>query len=129
MEATYRGDETYSVSCAGDACVGDEVRFERAVFAGSFRKPVFVGYELLTGVIVADSYGKAKQQHTFTIRTEDGSEIRIKGRNLYRHGVWRKPWADEGERRKVLEEKHARGDKALAIREERRRLREEGLLD
>lgn len=129
MNATYRGDETYSIECTGDACVGDEVRFQRATFGGSFRRPVFLGYELVTGKIVADSYGEAKQQHTFTLLRDDGSTLRIKGRNLYRNGVWRKPWANESERAKALAEKHARGDRARALREERRMAREAGLLD
>lgn len=126
---TYNGDETYTINATGDACVGDEVRFERAVFGGSFRKPTFLGYELVTGKIVADSYGKAKQQHTFTLALSDGTTLRIMGRNLYRNGLWRKQWADESERTRVLAEKHARGDKARAIREERRMAREEGWLD
>lgn len=124
-DPTYAGDDEYSIRCTGDACVGDEVRFERATFTGGsfgrFRsKPKFAGFETVTGKIVRDSYGADKQQHTFTIEHSDGSTLRIKGRNLYANGTWRKPWADERERHAVLNEKHTRGDRARADREARK---------
>lgn len=117
--SNYTGDATYTVRCTGDAVVGDEVRFERATFTGSFRNAKFAGFETVTGKIVKDSYGKDKQQHTFTLALEDGSELRIKGRNLYANGTYRKLWADESQRRAAAEEKHARGDSARAIRASR----------
>lgn len=120
QNSTYVGDDEYSVSCIGDACVGDHVRFERATFTGSFRNAKFAGFETVTGEIVADSYGRDKQQHTFTVRQADGSLLKIKGRNLYKNGTWRKPWADESARHDVLGEKHARGESARAAREIRR---------
>lgn len=91
----YNGDNEYSVSCTGDAVTGDEVRFERATFSGSFRNAKFAGFEQITGKIVKDSYGKDKQQHTFTLELADGSKLMIKGRNLYANGTWRKPWENE----------------------------------
>ncbi len=112
----FGGDEEYSVWCTGDAVVGDEVRFERAKFAGSFRNAKFAGFERLTGKIISDSYGRDKQQHTFTLALVDGTEVRIKGRNLYANGLYRKPWADEAARGEVQIEKHARGDVARAAR-------------
>lgn len=117
--SNYTGDATYTVRCTGDAVVGDEVRFERATFTGSFRNAKFAGFETVTGKIVKDSYGKDKQQHTFTLALDDGSELRIKGRNLYANGTYRKLWADESRRRAAAEEKHARGDSARAIRASR----------
>lgn len=114
--SNYAGDEIYSVRCTGDAVVGDEVRFERATFTGSFRNAKFAGFETVTGKIVKDSYGKDKQQHTFTLALDDGSELRIKGRNLYANGTYRKLWADESCRRAAADEKHARGDVARATR-------------
>lgn len=119
-ESTFNGDDVHNIKAAGDCCVGDRVAFERATFTGSFRKPKFAGFQLVVGEIIADSYGREKQQHTFTLRLADGSTTRIKGRNLYANGVWRQPWADEAARREVLAEKHARGDAARAAREERR---------
>ena len=120
-ESTYSGDDDYHINCTGDCVVGDEVRFERAVFSGSFRRPTFVGFEIITAKIVNDSYGPDKQQHTFSLKTEDGDNILIKGRNLYRNGVYRKPWEDEAARDIIVDEKHKRGD---AARTERRLRRE-----
>lgn len=106
----YSGDEIYSIRCTGDAVVGDEICFERATFSGSFRNPIFAGFERITGKIIRDSYGRDKQQHTFTIETDCGQIMRIKGRNLYANGTWRKPWANAVARVLAADEKHARGD-------------------
>ena len=108
----YKGDNEYCIDATGDACVGDEVCFERALFTGSFSKPKFNGYEKIQGKIIKDSYGKEKQQHTFTIELDDGEKILIKGRNLYRNGLYRKPWIDEASRKECLDEKHKRGNEA-----------------
>jgi hypothetical protein len=122
-ESNYKGDKTYCICCTGAAVVGDKVRFDRAIFSGSCRKPTFAGYERVTGKIVRDSYGADKQQHTFTLRVggiHTGYELRIKGRNLYRNGVWRKPWPDEAQRQAAAKEKHNRGARARAKRFERK---------
>lgn len=119
-EATYRGDLEFSIECTGDCVKGDLVRFERATFTGSFKRPKFMGFELVTGEIVCDSYGAEKQQHTFTLKLPDESRIRIKGRNLYANGIWRKPWADETLRDIEAHDKHERGDFARAARDQRR---------
>lgn len=118
-ESTYVGDTDFTINCTGDAVNGDEVRFERATFTGSFRNAKFAGFEMITGKIVRDSYGRDKQQHTFTLELADGSSLCIKGRNLYKSGVWRKPWTDETARHAAVDEKHARGDRARAVREHR----------
>ena len=119
-DSTYSGDSDYNLNCTGDCVVGDEVRFERATFTGSFRKPKFDGFEMVTARIVNDSYGQHKQQHTFTLETEHGEKILIKGRNLYRNKVYRKPWENEEVRKMKADEKHERGDEARADRELRR---------
>lgn len=106
----------YTVDVTGDACVGDEVAFARATFTGSYRKPKFAGYEVVRGTIVRDSYGAKKQQHTFTIETDDG-QLLIKGRNLYSVLTLAKP-RDERERRAALAEKHERGEAARSAREQ-----------
>lgn len=116
----YRGDAEYSIDCTGDAVVGDEVRFDRATFAGSYRTPAFAGFERVTGKIVRDSYGRDKQQHTFTIELVNGDRLLIKGRNLYRQAVYRRPWTDEVERAAAQTEKHARGSLARAVRNSRK---------
>lgn len=117
--STYNGDETFTINTTGDCVVGDEVSFERATFTGSFRNAKFAGFELIQGKIVNDSYGRDKQQHTFTIELLDGSKMAIKGRNLYANGTYRKLWVDESQRGLVADEKHARGAKARAAREYR----------
>lgn len=118
----FNGDNEHTIRYTGDAVVGDEVAFERATFTGSFRNAKFAGFERIAGKIIRDSYGAAKQQHTFTIELLGGKTIRIKGRNLYSNGVWRKPWADESLRLAAVAEKHGRGDRARASR--RMRIRE-----
>jgi hypothetical protein len=110
----------FKVDCTGDAVCGDYVFFQRAVFNGSWRKPTFSHYEDVEGEIIRDSYGEAKQQHTFTILLPDGSTTRIKGRNLYRNGTERLLWIDEEERKAVAEEKHYRGSAARRMAAERR---------
>ena len=119
-ESTFAGDTDHCIDCTGDCVVGDEIAFERATFAGNFRKPKFAGFERVVGRIVADSYGADKQQHTFTLELAGGTRTFIKGRNLYRQGVWRKPWSDEASRHSVADEKHARGRVARAARERRK---------
>lgn len=114
--STFAGDAAHPICCTGDAVVGDQVAFERATFCGSLTRPKFAGFEMVTGTIVADSYGAAKQQHTFTIQRPDGSKTLIKGRNLYANGLYRAAWADETQRRHAADEKHARGDNARAAR-------------
>ncbi len=117
--STYVGDDEFCINCTGDAVVGDEVRFERATFSGSFRNAKFAGFEMITGRIVRDSYGRDKQQHTFTLELADGGELRIKGRNLYASGTYRKQWADQSFRHQATDEKHARGDRARDARSHR----------
>lgn len=118
--SSFTGDEIYSIRCTGDVCVGDHVAFDRATFTGSFRNARFAGFERVEGEIVRDSYGRDKQQHTFTLRLADGKEMHVKGRVMYREGTYRRPWADEAKRRAVLDEKHRRGDAARAARDERK---------
>lgn len=88
----------YDINCTGDCCVGDTIRFFNAA----------KGSEPFYGNIISESYGEAKQQHTFIIETVTG-RIFIKGRNLYKNGVLRRAWEDENERKAVLEKKHSRG--------------------
>jgi len=119
-DSTYQGDNDYVVNCTGDCVTGDQVRFERATFTGSYRNAKFAGFELVTGEIINDSYGAEKQQHTFTIQAANGDKIRIKGRNLYKNNVYRKTWDDESLRTQALIEKHQRGRAARSVRDLRR---------
>lgn len=116
MNDLFRGDEVYSIDCTGDAVVGDEVKFSKASFRGSWRHPKFDGYEIVEGKIIRDSYGSDRGQHTFTVEDSDGFTTKIKGRNLYRNGLYRKAWNDEDLRLEALEEKHSRGTEARQMR-------------
>ena len=115
--AKYSRPEGYGVCCTGDCCVGDEVAFFQSGKSG----------ERMFGVIKSESYGAAKQQHTFTISLISGENSMIKGRNLYENGVYRKAWANEEDRKLALEEKHTRGDKARAARVDRIAFKEASL--
>jgi hypothetical protein len=107
--------DEYTIGCTGDCCKGDEIAFFNAGKSG----------ERLFGVITAESYGAAKQQHTFTIDTEGPEGVmRIKGRNLYKMGVVRKKWPDEAARQAILDEKHKRGDEAREAAKARKEAKE-----
>jgi hypothetical protein len=120
QQPDFAGDRLYCVCCTGDAVRGDQVKFQRAVFTGSLTRPKFSHFETIEGLIIKDSYGLDKQQHTFTLQHADGTKTIIKGRNLYRNGTWRRAWADESARKAILLEKHQRGDVARAARTARR---------
>jgi len=122
------------VDTTGDAVTGDTVRFTEAVF-GRGRKPKFLGERTVTARIVSDSYGKQKQQHTFSLEVlasdgyrplEAGSTVRRKGRNVYRKGTERLEWDDEALRETARTEKHARDGLAREARDTRRRLKGAG---
>ncbi|XP_021902940.1 zinc finger CCCH domain-containing protein 62-like isoform X2 [Carica papaya] len=139
------GENKYPVSsfvlnCKGDACTGDVVMFEQNVYemfniASRAATGPPCGTRTVAGRIVKESYGAAKQQHTFTIEVlwSKGEKplaplhpLLIKGRNLYRLKTLRQRWEDEGERQKILMEKHLRGslarsDRELRIQEKERR--------
>ena len=121
----------YSIDCTGDVVVGDAIRFSESVFFGSYRKPQFVGDRFVEAVVTADSYGAARQQHTFTLAIlastgieplAAGTRTTRKGRNIYRNGCHRSPWADESTRRIEATKKHERGDAARAVRDARREM-------
>ncbi|KAK8608327.1 hypothetical protein V6N13_023753 [Hibiscus sabdariffa] len=139
------GEKKYPISsfvlnCKGDACTGDVVMFEQNVYemfnlASRSASGPPCGTRIVAGRIVKESYGAAKQQHTFTIEVlwSKGEKplsplhpLLIKGRNLYRLKTLRQRWEDEGERQKVLMEKHSRGslarsDRGVRIQEKERR--------
>ncbi|KAK8331259.1 hypothetical protein V6Z11_A10G063300 [Gossypium hirsutum] len=113
---------SFVVNCTGDACTGDVVMFEQNVYemfniASQSASGPPCGTRIVVGRIVKESYGSAKQQHTFTIEVlwSKGEKplsplhpLLIKAR-----------WKDEGERQKVLVEKHSRGSLARSDREVR----------
>ncbi|WP_415906842.1 hypothetical protein ACMXYX_17945 (plasmid) [Neptuniibacter sp. QD72_48] len=121
-----KATRSYAINSTGDCCVGDEVLFIERVWErkaiNRFGKManVLADYNLVEAKIIKDSYGKNKQQHTFTLQLKDGSKKLIKGRNLYGISVWRKKWKNEEERVGVLSEKHERGAAARQTRYERK---------
>ncbi|CAK8560486.1 unnamed protein product [Lathyrus sativus] len=124
---------SFVLNCKGDACTGDVVLFEQNVYemfnvASRSAGGPPCGTRVVAGRIVKESYGAAKQQHTFTIEVlwSKGEKslpplhpLLIKGRNLYRLKTLRQRWEDEEKRRKMLMEKHSRGFVARADREAR----------
>lgn len=119
----------YAFNCTGNVVTGDTILFTESVFGGSHRKPKFLGDRTIAGEVLHDSYGEAKQQHTFTLKVlasdgidspAPGSKILRKGRNIYRNGTYRMAWADEAERKTAQEDKYVRGDAARAQRARRR---------
>jgi len=119
----------YPIDATGDVVTGDTIKFTEAVFAGSFRKPIYLGDRVIEAEIIRDSYGAEKQQHTFTIRilrstgtdaVPVGTVTTRKGRNIYRRGVQRQIWQSEDARASEASEKHKRGDDARQAREQRR---------
>uniref|UniRef100_A0A804MT28 DUF7699 domain-containing protein n=2 Tax=Zea mays TaxID=4577 RepID=A0A804MT28_MAIZE len=117
---------SFCINCKGDVCRGDAVLFKQKVYEKSGKRHAkCIGNRIVAGKVIKESYGKQKQQHTFTIQVfwSKGPGklpplhlLLVKGRNLYRMMTFRQPWANEAERLKILEEKHNRGDDARRVR-------------
>lgn len=117
---------SFCINCKGDVCRGDAVLFKQKVYEKSGKRHAkCIGNRIVAGKVIKESYGKQKQQHTFTIQVfwSKGPGklpplhlLLVKGRNLYRMMTFRQPWANEAERLKILEEKHNRGDNARRVR-------------
>ncbi|XP_024026053.1 zinc finger CCCH domain-containing protein 62 [Morus notabilis] len=115
---------SFSINCTGDVCKGDVVLFRQKVYE-KLRHGRVLGKRIVVGRVVKESYGTAKQQHTFTVEVFWSRGVKklpplfpllVKGRNLYRMRTFRQCWHDEAERLKVLAEKHRRGDAARSER-------------
>ena len=118
----------YPVDTTGNVVVGDTIVFREGVFTGSHRNAKHKGDRIIEAKVVRDSYGKSKQQHTFSLKVirssgtdpvGKGKTIRRKGRNVYRNGTYRQRWSNEAARKEALEEKYSRGDAARAERAQR----------
>ena len=115
----------FSLDCKGDVCQGDEILFTESVFGAFSRNGApFLGNRRIAAIVIKDSYGAAKQQHTFTLKIigsdgydpiRRGNVIRRKGRNIYKNGTMRQA-RDEDERAKSLNAKHIRGAQARKAR-------------
>ena len=125
-------NDEYCIDCTGDCCSGDEVTFLQDIWTGTLKRPIHAGQRRIFAKIIKESYGREKQQHTFTLVLDQdvvdgekgvikkaGDKMLVKGRNLYRHGTSRKRWAVESKRLDIIAEKHKRGS---AARRERKAL-------
>ncbi|XVE82756.1 hypothetical protein DITRI_Ditri16bG0031300 [Diplodiscus trichospermus] len=119
---------SFFINCTGDVCNGDVILFTQKVYE-KFDKVTrcgrLLGRRTIAGRVVKESYGKAKQQHTFTVEVlwSKGRKkllplfpLLVKGRNLYKLKTYRQLWDDEAERRNVLAEKHRRGRAARLVK-------------
>ncbi|XP_057449497.1 zinc finger CCCH domain-containing protein 62 isoform X2 [Lotus japonicus] len=119
---------SFNINCTGDVCMGDVVLFRQKVyekFDKVTRHGRVTGSRTVAGRVVKESYGAAKQQHTFTVEVLWSSGVKklaplfpllVKGRNLYKLKTDRQRWNDEADRVKVLSEKHRRGAAARSVR-------------
>lgn len=126
---------SFIINCTGDVCKGDIVLFTQKVYARFdkvTRNGKFIGRRTIAGRVAKESYGAAKQQHTFTVEVLWSKGIKklpplapllVKGRNLYRLRTFRQTWKNETARSKVLEEKHRRGAEARQKMSRRKRSR------
>ncbi|KAF7007519.1 hypothetical protein CFC21_022449 [Triticum aestivum] len=122
---------SFCINCKGDVCRGDTVLFKQKVHEKSGKRlSKSMGKRIVAGKVIKESYGKDKQQHTFTIQVFWSKGVGklpplylllVKGRNLYRMMTFRQAWANEANRLKALEEKHSRGDAVRRVRASNRR--------
>ncbi len=125
FQAFDQATRAYKINTTGDVCLGDSVIYiernwqRKAINRFGKLANVIVNYTIVEGVVISESYGAKKQQHTFTIKTKLDPRKLVKGRNLYAIGVWRKVWKNEAERLAVLDEKHCRGRAARSDRRDR----------
>ncbi|XP_047160600.1 zinc finger CCCH domain-containing protein 62 [Vigna umbellata] len=119
---------SFTINCTGDVCMGDVVLFRQKVyekFSKVTRHGKIIGNRTVAGRVVKESYGAAKQQHTFTVEVLWSTGVRklpplspllVKGRNLYKQKTYRQRWKNEADRIEVLHEKHRRGAAARSKR-------------
>ncbi|KAK4416223.1 Zinc finger CCCH domain-containing protein 62 [Sesamum alatum] len=119
---------SFTIDCTGDVCKGDVVLFNQKVYQNfdkMTRRGSHSGRRTVAGRIVKESYGVARQQHTFTVEVlwSRGTKklaplypLLVKGRNLYKLKTFRQRWKNEKGRLEVLAEKHKRGAAARTIR-------------
>lgn len=124
---------SFIINCTGDVCRGDVVLFTQRVFEKFDkvrRHGRLLGKRTVAGRVIKESYGAAKQQHTFTVEVLWSKGIKklhplfpllVKGRNLYKLKTFRQRWNNEGERHKILAEKHSRGTAARLVRAMKKR--------
>ncbi|CAK7337635.1 unnamed protein product [Dovyalis caffra] len=119
----------YGLRLAGTKAVCIQRIKEHWRFSKVTRHGEILGMRTVAGRIVKESYGSAKQQHTFSVevlwskgveKLPPLSPLLVKGRNLYKLRTFRQCWDNEAERQKVLAEKHERGAAARRMRTTRK---------
>ena len=129
MSTLVQTDTQEWLDCTGDVVAGDTIKFTESVFVGSHRNPEYVGERTIIAEVISESYGKAKQQHTFSLRVlassgekplKAGTHTKRKGRNVYRKGTVRRAWRNETCRKSALRDKHERGRAAREARQDRK---------
>lgn len=121
------------IECKGSIVRGDTIEWIENVYdeGGSLGLNIIKGQRVNVGVVLFDSYGEKKQQHTFTIEIisssgmdalPEGKQILRKGRTLHRFGPKRELWDNEEMRENVEAEKRARGATARLKRDIRLKL-------
>lgn len=121
MECQALFNEHLTIDATGDCVQNDLVRFEKAIFFGKYPKSEFSHLQTCYALILNDSYGEKKQQHTFTcLDLETLTTFKVKGRNLYRNGTTRIKWFNELNRNNALDEKHKRGEESRVQRAKRK---------
>jgi len=85
----FQGDASYNVRCKALPNIGEDVKFSRPMYVGVFPNRRFTGFEVLSGHVVASSYGEKTNRHTFTILTEAGKRL-VQARTLLKFGAWRR---------------------------------------
>ena len=88
LPVRFCGDSEFSIQCRRLPDIGEEIKFSRPRFIG-YPNRKFLDWEVLTGRVVASSYGKKTKRHTFTILSE-GRKRTVQARTLFENGFWRK---------------------------------------
>ena len=112
---------SFIIDYTSDVCKGDVDLFKQKVyekFAEVTQHEKVLQSRIVTARVMKESYGVAKQQHTFTVEVLWNSGVRklpplfpllVKARNLYKQKTYRHRWKNKANKVKVLFEKHRRG--------------------
>jgi hypothetical protein len=102
-------NSAYSVLCAGDAVVGDEITFRRAVMIYKKGNYTFDRYDLITAKIIKET------PKCYSLEMTNGETIQIMQKIMYKEQLFRKPWDDETAREELADEKRIKNAKLSQI--------------
>ena len=92
-------DKSYSIQCVGDAVVGDEISFNRALFKFICGQVVFDRGEIFSGRIIKET------DKCYILETKNGKQKIISQKVMFREKLFRKSWIVESDREKLAIEK------------------------